>query len=325
MKPQDYLPFGLDIEGAIVIMAMMAATATMLFVWYTLLNRDSMSARLKMLTARREDLRSAYLAGAPQKSLVMSRIGFMRRVVDRVNLLRSQEADKASVKLMQAGFRHRDALIVYLFSRIFCPFAFGMAGLTVFVWLGMVKVPEPMKMPVTILCVLVGAAAPGIYIKNIATKRKAAMQKGLPDAIDLMVICAEAGLSLDATMLRVSREMSRSCPELSDELGLTSVELGFLPERRKALENLNIRTDMPSIRGLVNTLQQTEKYGTPLAQSLRVLSAEYRDQRMMKAEEKAARLPAIMTVPMIVFIMPALFIVLIGPAILRTIDALRGF
>jgi len=129
-------------------------------------------------------------------------------------------------------------------------------------------------------------------------------------------------MALDAGLTRVAREMQRSSPEIADEFGLTAVELGFLPERRKAVENLARRVQLASVRGVVNTLLQTEKYGTPLAQSLRVLAAEFRNERMLKAEEKAAKLPAILTVPLIVFIMPALFIVLIGPGALRTIDAL---
>jgi len=126
-------------------------------------------------------------------------------------------------------------------------------------------------------------------------------------------------------LTRVSRELGKSFPDIADEIGLTALELGLLPERRQALENLNRRTDLPGIRGVVNTLLQTEKYGTPLAQSLRVLSAEFRNERMMRAEEKAARLPATMTVPMIIFILPPLFVVLIGPAVVRVIDMMKGF
>ncbi|MCW5750510.1 MAG: type II secretion system F family protein [Alphaproteobacteria bacterium] len=327
MNPLDYLPAGLSIgiEDLITLMAGLAASSALLFVWYTLIARDTMADRLKMMAARREALRADYLRPNSARSpLMTTQVGFMRAVVDRANLLRGREAEKAAVRLAQAGIRGRDAVAVYLFCRIFLPFVFGGVGVLAIYWLGLFKVPEPAKMPITMVLVLIGAAAPNIYLKNLATRRKEAMQKGLPDAIDLMVICAEAGLSLDAMLARVSREIGRSCPDLSDELGLTSVELGFLPDRRRALDNLNMRTDMPAVRGLVNTLQQTEKYGTPLAHSLRVLSSEFRDQRMMKAEEKAARLPAIMTVPMIIFIMPALFIVLIGPAVLRTIDAMKG-
>jgi tight adherence protein C len=138
------------------------------------------------------------------------------------------------------------------------------------------------------------------------------------------VICAESGLSLDAALDRVANEIGDANVELGEELSLTSIELGFLPDRRLALLNLNRRTNLPSIRGVVNTLLQTEKYGTPLSQSLRVLATEFRDQRLLRAEEKAARLPATLTVPMIVFILPVLFIVLVGAAVIRVMDNLGG-
>ncbi|MGE0109939.1 MAG: type II secretion system F family protein, partial [Bdellovibrionales bacterium] len=161
------------------------------------------------------------------------------------------------------------------------------------------------------------------FIKNLSQKREEVLQKAFPDALDLMVICAEAGLSLDSSFDRVSKEMQMSAPELAEELGLTSVELNFLPDRQMALRGLSDRVQLQSVTALTNTLIQTEKYGTPLARSLRVLSGEMRTDRMMRAEEKAARLPAILTVPMILFILPPLFIVLIGPAALKAADAMH--
>ena len=165
---------------------------------------------------------------------------------------------------------------------------------------------------------------PDIIAKNAAQKRQDKISKSLPDTMDLMVICAEAGLSLDAALSRVAKEIETNSPELADELGLTGLELGFLPDRRTALKNLAIRTDLSIVRGLVNTLLQSERYGTPVALSLRVMSAESRDERMLKAEEKAARLPALLTVPMILFILPPLFVILIGPAVISTMDALSA-
>jgi len=167
----------------------------------------------------------------------------------------------------------------------------------------------------TVAGVLVGAyKAPDVWLKNKVTKRSHAVRKGLPDALDLLVICAEAGLTVDAAFGRVAKELGKAYPELGDEFGLTAIELGFLNERRQAFENLAMRVDLEAIRGVVTTMIQTEKYGTPLASALRVLSAEFRNERMMRAEEKAARLPAIMTVPLILFILPTLFIVILGPA-----------
>ena len=167
-----------------------------------------------------------------------------------------------------------------------------------------------------------GFFGPELWVSNRTKKRQLALSKSLPDGLDLLVICAESGLSLDASLDRVANEIGGASPALAEELSLTSIELGFLPERRQALLNLNRRTNLPQVRGVVNTLMQTEKYGTPLSQSLRVLANEFRDQRLLKAEEKAARLPATLTVPMIVFILPVLFIVLIGPAVIKVMDNL---
>ena len=163
--------------------------------------------------------------------------------------------------------------------------------------------------------------APDLYLDNKINKRSDAIRKGLPDALDLLVICAEAGLTVDAAFHRVARELGRAYPELGDEFTLTAIELGFLTERRAAFENLATRVDLDAVKGVVTTMIQTEKYGTPLASALRVLSAEFRNERMMRAEEKAARLPAIMTIPLILFILPTLFIVILGPAACSISDA----
>ena len=169
--------------------------------------------------------------------------------------------------------------------------------------------------------VVAGYKGPELYLKNKATKRTNEIRKGLPDALDLLVICAEAGLTVDAAFNRVAKELGRAYPELGDEFALTAIELSFLTERRQAFENLAYRVDLDAVRGVVTTMIQTERYGTPLASALRVLSAEFRNERMMRAEEKAARLPAIMTVPLILFILPVLFIVILGPAACSISDA----
>jgi tight adherence protein C len=165
--------------------------------------------------------------------------------------------------------------------------------------------------------IILGFAAPDIFLKNLSQKRGDLLRKAMPDAFDLLVICAEAGLSLDASLNRVSTEIGPSCAVLAEEIGLTAVELSFYPDRARALQNLADRIPLQGVVGLVNTLIQTEKYGTPLAQALRVLSSEMREDRIMAAETKAAKLPATLTVPMILFILPPLFVVLLGPAILR--------
>jgi tight adherence protein C len=248
----------------------------------------------------------------------------MRSLAQRFNLLRTRTTDRTAAQLARAGWRGRDAALALLFCKLGLPFVFGIAAWLATAVFGLFELPPLGQALAPLLGAAVGAYAPDVFVRNAIQKREQSIQKGLPDALDLLVICAEAGLSLDAALNRVAGEMAGSCPEVADELGLTAVELGFLPDRRKALENLTKRVTAPAIRAIVATLLQTERYGTPLAHALRVLSAEFRNERMMKAEEKAARLPAILTVPMIIFILPTLMIVLIGPAILRTMDALKG-
>ena len=167
---------------------------------------------------------------------------------------------------------------------------------------------------------LLGSKLPDILLKNVQQKRLESVRKALPDALDMLVICAEAGLSSDAALKRVVAETSRKSSVLGEELNQTALELSFMPERRQALENLIERAPLPSVTAFANTMIQAEKYGTPLAKAFKVLSQEQRTERMLKAEEKAGRLPATMTVPMMLFILPALFIVLIGPAVLDILD-----
>jgi tight adherence protein C len=171
-----------------------------------------------------------------------------------------------------------------------------------------------MKILICLFFAILAGLLPNLIVKNKTQSRMNSLRKNLPDAFDLLVICAEAGLSLDSALDRVSREIMQSAPDLGEELALTAVELGFMPERQQALRALTDRVPLQGVQALVSTLIQTERYGTPLAQALRVLSTEMRDDRMMRAEEKAARLPATLTVPMILFILPPLFIVLVGPA-----------
>jgi tight adherence protein C len=222
--------------------------------------------------------------------------------------------------LVQAGIRSRDAMVAFLFARISLPVFFGLMLLADTKVFHLLPITPAFEFVPPMVGVLFGFYAPTIYLRNAAAKRAKLLQLSLPDGLDLMVICAEAGLSLDAALVRVSRELGNGSPELAEELAITAAELTFLPDRRMAFDNLNTRTNSEGIRAVVNTLQQTAKFGTPLAQSLRVLAAEMRAARMTRAEEKAARLPALLTVPMILFILPTLFIVLLGPAAIGIID-----
>lgn len=320
MNIESFLPAGTSLGDLLILMSALSAGVVALTIWSTLLQRDPAAKRARLIAAQRSALR-ATVVGPRRRQQRLPTISMMRQVVNRLNLMRSNQSEKLAKRLMQAGWRSKDAVIRYLFAKLAMPFVCGAVVVLMLYGFDAYSLSPTTKLAVALGSVIVGAYVPDLVIKNATQKRQDKIRKALPDALDLMVICAEAGLSLDATLMRVSHEMEQACTELADELSLTGLELGFLPDRRKALQNLSVRVNLPSVRGVVNTLIQSERYGTPLAQSLRIMSADSRNERIMKAEEKAARLPALLTVPMIVFILPPLFIILIGRAILNTMDA----
>ena len=324
MNIADFLP-GVGPDDLIIGMAGISALMAMAGAWYGLVDHNPGARRARELAASREALRAGLGGVRKRASSRKVSIGLMKRVVGGITLRRDRQADKLARILAQAGFRNKDAIIAYQFAKIVAPIGLGLAAAVLLYGFGFYNLSGPMRALSTMGALAFGYFLPDIYLKNTTDKRRHAIRRALPDALDLMVICAEAGLSLDATLKRVSEEFGEACAALADELALAALELGFLPDRRQALRNLDLRTNIPGIRGMVNNLLQADKYGTPIAQALRVLSAEFREERMLKAEEKAARLPAMLTVPMILFILPPLFVVLLGPAILRTIDALSNF
>ncbi|MEQ8604722.1 MAG: type II secretion system F family protein [Marivibrio sp.] len=318
----DFL-WALSVDQIAILSAGLSAALGTGAVWLGLTERGPSARRARAILDRREDLRRQ-LRQPKRRDLTVAGVSIAKRVARRMRLLGGAKAKEAQVKLNRAGVRSRDAVPVYLFLKLAAPFAAGALAALLTYGLDLWALSPNGKLLVSAGAVLGGFAAPDLYLKNAADKRRQKMSRALPDALDLLVICTEAGLNLDSALVRVAREIGANSPDLAEELELTAVELGFLADRRQALQNLEARTGIPSVGALVSTLAQAEKYGTPLAQSLRVLAREMRDERLMKAEEKAARLPATLTVPMVVFILPSLFIVLIGPGILRTIDALTN-
>ena len=320
MSPTDILSVGLPGEAIVEGLAAVANVVVVVILYRAFLANDGMGARARAHAKRRRELRTQLLSPTRSAGRTKSVVA-VRGLLERLKLTRSEEGRKAAELLARAGWRSPDALTVFLGLRLAMPVG---TGIFFYLWTpavfhGLAPVAHGLA---ALAGVAAGAFSPSIFVRNTVTNRGQKIQKGLPDALDLFVICADAGLSLEAALTRVAREIGPGCAELSDELGLTAIELGFLPNRRDALQNLAKRVDTPSIRGLVNTLAQTEKYGTPLSQALRVLASEFRNLRMMKAEEKAARLPAILTVPMIIFILPPLFVILLGPAIIQVLAAL---
>jgi tight adherence protein C len=310
---------GIDVVMVATFMAAVATFAVLVAIYAATTVKDPMAKRVKALNERREQLKAGIVASTSKrrrnitnKNEVADKV---RSVLGSLKMLQAEQLEKAQKKLMQAGIRSKDLAVVVIFARLVLPLVIGstvIVGVYFLEWF-----PEwgPFKRYGAVAAALVGSyKAPDIWLKNKIGKRSNAVRKGLPDALDLLVICAEAGLTVDAAFNRVARELGKAYPELGDEFALTSIELGFLTDRRSAFENLANRIDLDAVRGVVTTMIQTEKYGTPLASALRVLAAEFRNERMMRAEEKAARLPAIMTVPLILFILPVLFIVILGPA-----------
>jgi tight adherence protein C len=318
---------GVDVLWVATFLSAIAATAVVFAIYTATTVRDPMAKRVKALNDRREQLKAGITASTSkrraklvQKNETTDRI---RALLSSMKVLQESQIKVAQTKLLQAGIRRKEWAVAVIFGRLVLPIMIGgpilymVYGTDMFLDWSAFK-----KYGLVAVSFILSYKAPDIYLKNKITKRSHAIRKGLPDALDLLVICAEAGLTVDAAFARVSRELGKAYPELGEEFSLTAIELGFLTDRRQAFENLATRIDLDAIRGVVTTMIQTEKYGTPLASALRVLSAEFRNERMMRAEEKAARLPAIMTVPLILFILPVLFIVILGPAACSINDAL---
>jgi tight adherence protein C len=310
---------GVDVLLVATFLAAVATFAVLLAIYAATTVRDPMAKRVKALNDRREQLKAGITASTSkrraklvQKNESADRI---RALLSGLKVLQESQLKVAQTKLLQAGIRKKEWAVAVIFGRLVLPIIIG--GFAVYLVYGTQMFAD--WTPIKAYGLVAGAfilayKAPDIYLKNKITKRSHAIRKGLPDALDLLVICAEAGLTVDAAFGRVAKELGRAYPELGDEFSLTAIELGFLTDRRQAFENLATRIDLDAVKGVVTTMIQTEKYGTPLASALRVLSAEFRNERMMRAEEKAARLPAIMTIPLICFILPVLFIVILGPA-----------
>jgi len=309
---------GFDVIWIATILSAVATFAVMLAIYAATTAKDPMARRVKALNERREQLKAGIVASTNKRKKLTNRnqaADNVRQLLGQFKMLQDDQVKKTQQRLMQAGIRTKDLAFFIILARFVLPVFLGITAIVLIYVLNHWPDWGGFRRYMTVAGVLVGSyKAPDLWLSNKVKKRRHAIRKGLPDALDLLVICAESGLTVDAAFGRVARELGKAYPELGDEFGLTAIELGFLNERRQAFENLANRVDLEAVRGVVTTMIQTEKYGTPLASALRVLSAEFRHQRMMRAEEKAARLPAIMTVPLILFILPTLFVVILGPA-----------
>ena len=315
----------LDPANLIIAFGSVGAFLTIVAFGLPLLSNDNLQSRLKVVAKRREQLSlEQRRKGAQQGSSLRQQVGrsYITYLVDKLKLINPADSQALRNTLAQAGLRGVGPLYTYSFFRFVGPILFGLLTALYLFLAADVEFDASMKLVFAFGAAVIGFYLPQVLLRNRIQNRQQAITKTFPDALDLMVICVEAGLSMEAAFNRVAEEIQESGPELAEELGLTTAELAFLPDRRQALDNLAGRTGLPAVKSLVTSLGQAEKYGTPVSVSLRVLSQEQRDERMSKAEQKAGALPAQLTVPMIAFFLPVLFIVLLGPAIIKTMNTI---
>jgi tight adherence protein C len=310
-----------DPQTIILVLATAATFFMVAAVALPFLERDQLSPRLKAVAKRREELSHQARAKTQKRQLIGKReVGTMKSIIEGLKLQNLLGSRALRVKLGQAGLRGQGPIVTFVFMRLILPVVLAVcAALVLFVGKKF-ELEFGIKILITAGAAVVGFGLPRVLLSNMIQRRQKLLTLGFPDALDLLVISVEAGLSVEAAFTRVTEEMALSSPIVAEEFGLTSAELAFFTDRRMALENLVERTGLPSVKSLVTALVQTEKYGTSLAASLRVLAQENRDARMMRAEEKAASLPAKLTVPMISFFLPVIFIVVLGPSIIQVRD-----
>ena len=282
--------------------------------------------RMKAVSVRRDELkrRSRQAIASGQGGLRHTDDGFKKRVVDQLNLTKMLEDPKVAEQMIQAGFRGPRPLTTFYFFRFATPFVFlFLVGGYLFL-INDFGQPFTMKLAGTVGAAVAGFYAPNVFLQNRIAKRRQSIMEAFPDALDLMLICVEAGMSIETAIVKVSQEIGTTSIDLAEELALLSAELSYLPERRMAYEGLAKRTNHPGVRSVATAMVQAEQYGTPLGSALRTMAKENRDLRLSAAEKKAAALPAQLTVPMIIFFLPVLFIVILGPAIINIQDMMAS-
>ena len=311
----------LNVKTMSMLFAAVAAAATVLTLAMPVVFADPLEKRMRAVALEREKIRQRErerLAQEGQKAkLRQSPKQYVKAIVERFNLSKWVGQEEAKLKLIQAGYRGQAPYITYLFVRMISPVAcFLFAVVYLFI---LIKIEQPtlVKIGICIGAAYVGMQLPLMLLKNKIQRRQLSIKRAFPDTLDLLLICVESGMSIEAAFKKVSDEVGSQSVALAEELTLTTAELSYLPDRRQAYENLAKRTDLDGVKSVCMALQQAERYGTPLATMLRVMAQENRDMRMSEAEKKAAGLPPKLTVPMILFFLPVLFIVILGPAAIK--------
>lgn len=311
----------------VAVLVAIAVFATLYTIAVPYLERGDLEKRMKAVSTERDLIRARERARMNSESshgkasLRASNNQSVRQIVEKFNLRQALVDDATMDKLRAAGFRSQNALNIFLVARFLLPFlTVTLAAIWIFVLGNLAEKPFAVRLLATVVGAYIGFYLPNIYVSNRMSKRQHSIKRAWPDALDLMLICVESGISIEAAMRRVAEEMATQSPELAEEMVLTTAELSFLQDRRTALENLGTRTQLEGVKAVTQALIQAERYGTPIAQALRVLAQEGRDERMNEAEKKAAALPPKLTVPMILFFLPVLVAVILGPAGIQVSD-----
>jgi tight adherence protein C len=302
-------------EQLITILIGLSAFATVLTLAAPMFQGDKFKSRMKLVSLERDRLRASQrVALAEGKLRDRPKGGLLTQLVEGLNLRKLFEAETSRSLLRQAGIRGERNLVYFLAIRLITPL---ILAAVVFVYSSTVfadRIPSSMRIAATMMGIIAGFYAPNLFLKNMIKRRQDSIRRAWSDALDLLLICVESGMSIEAAMQRVSREIGSQSVPLAEELTLTCAELSYLQDRRKAFDNLGKRTGLMTVKSVVTSLIQSERYGTPLGQALRVLAQENRDMRMSDAEKKAAALPPKLTVPMVLFFLPVIFIVILGPS-----------
>ncbi|MBN9595823.1 MAG: type II secretion system F family protein [Afipia sp.] len=315
-----------DVRFMTMLLAAIAAAATAYALVSPMFAGEGLSKRMKAVASERERMRQRErerLNRNEKVSLRQSPKQLVQRVVDDFNLGKWVAQEEAREKLVMAGYRGQAPYITFLFFRLVMPIVFLIGAILYVFVLSNMQQPTPMKIGMCLGATWLGMQAPMLFLKNAITKRQLSIKRAFPDALDLLLICIESGMSIEAAFRRVSQEIGSQSIPLAEEFSLTTAELSYLQDRKMAYENLAKRTGTEGVKSVCLALQQSERYGTPLGQTLRVMAQENRDMRMNEAEKKAAALPPKLTVPMIVFFLPVLFVVILGPTGIKVSEYMK--
>jgi tight adherence protein C len=312
-----------DARFLVTVFTAIAAMATVITIAMPYLASDNLGRRMKAVALERNKIRARErekLSRGERVALRTEPKAYMQMIVERLNLRKHLGQDEARATLMQAGYRGQGPYVAFLFFRLIAPismFVFAILYTFVIVEFGW---PAMVKIAAALAAAWVGMKLPNLFLRNLIKRRQLSIRRAFPDALDLLLICVESGMSIEVAFRRVSQEIGTQSVPLAEEFTLTTAELSYLQDRRTAYDNLSARTNLDGVRAVCTALVQAERYGTPLGTALRVLAQENRDMRMADAEKKAAGLPPKLTVPMILFFLPVLFVVILGPAFIRIME-----